>query len=135
MLYDIRLRPLQLRAAADWSEATNAMADVELRVDDALLVVEQGDDRTAFDAHGSPANPPEAAADTAQASLLLTIFPIYPSGASGDALEEVSAHRAADLCRPLERAAEQLRRGIFANDDDPRTRATTLELTLELADV
>lgn len=51
MLHDLSMTAAQLRAAADWCEPD--MADVELRVDAAVLTVAQGDDRASFYPEGS----------------------------------------------------------------------------------
>jgi len=70
-------------------------------------------------------------AQSADAELQLTIFPLYPAGNTGDAIEEVTASTVPGLLLALERATERLRQGIFAGDGE-RSRARVLELTLEL---
>lgn len=55
MLYDIRITPEQLKAAADWALGLH-MADVELYADDRMLIAEQGDERMAWDTGGEPAS-------------------------------------------------------------------------------
>lgn len=54
MLYDIAVTPAQLKAAADWCQNIEHAAAVELVADDRMLLVEQGDDRAAFDTGGEP---------------------------------------------------------------------------------
>jgi hypothetical protein len=49
-LFDVRLTPAALNAAAAWAQSD--MADVLLLVDDSMLVAYQGDDKTAFDTDG-----------------------------------------------------------------------------------
>lgn len=51
-LFDVRVRPEQLKAAAEWAASGDDAADVLLLVDDRMLVVYQGDDKTAFDTGG-----------------------------------------------------------------------------------
>lgn len=50
MIYDVSVTAEQLKAAASWAEEGGA--NVELLVDDRMLVVSQGDERTAFDTGG-----------------------------------------------------------------------------------
>jgi hypothetical protein len=52
-LFDIRVRADQLKAAGEWAQSGKDMGDVMLLVDDSMLVVYQGDDKTAFDTDGS----------------------------------------------------------------------------------
>lgn len=52
-MYDIQITGEQLKAAAAWCEAGQNIAGVELLVDDRMLIVTQGDERTAFDTDGS----------------------------------------------------------------------------------
>lgn len=52
MIYDIRITAAQLQEAAAWIEVGEGMADVELLADDRMLIVSQGDERTAFDTGG-----------------------------------------------------------------------------------
>jgi hypothetical protein len=58
MLHDLRITPAQLKAAAEWAmdgfDIGDAPADVQLLADDRMLLVEQGDERAAFDTDGSP---------------------------------------------------------------------------------
>ena len=56
MQYDIRVTPEALKAAADWIVAGENMAEVEIVVDDRMLLVEQGDERNAWDTGGEPAS-------------------------------------------------------------------------------
>lgn len=49
MLYDIEVTAEQLRAAGAWANPGKDSAPVQLAVDDRMLVVAQGDDKTAFD--------------------------------------------------------------------------------------
>lgn len=53
-LHDIIITPAQLRKAAEWVDDSADGADIELLVDDRMLVVGQGDDKTAFDTGGEP---------------------------------------------------------------------------------
>ncbi len=79
MLYDIRTTPEQLQAAAAWVCSTDAGgADVELLADDRMLLVEQGDDRAAWDTGGEPAS-----------DEYLDVAPLDPSPAA--------ANRTADM--------------------------------------
>jgi hypothetical protein len=50
-------------------------------------------------------------AQSANAELQLTIFPLYPAGNTGDAIEEVTASTVPGLLLALERATERLRQG------------------------
>jgi hypothetical protein len=51
--HEIVITPDQLAAAAAWAETGEDMAEVTLLADDTMLLVTQGDDRTAFDTDGS----------------------------------------------------------------------------------
>jgi hypothetical protein len=53
-MYDVRVTPEALQAAAQWAEPE--MAAVELLVDDRMLIVSQGDERAAFDTGGELAS-------------------------------------------------------------------------------
>ena len=51
-MFDIQITAEQLQAAAEWATAGENMAPVELLADDRMLIVTQGDERTAFDTGG-----------------------------------------------------------------------------------
>lgn len=59
MLYDIRVTAEQLIEAGKWVEPGPDQAAVELAVDDRMLVVNQGDERAAFDTGGEPSESEE----------------------------------------------------------------------------
>jgi hypothetical protein len=52
----MEITPQALQAAAAWARPGEGMADVYLLVDDRMLLVGQGDDRTGFDTGGEPAS-------------------------------------------------------------------------------
>lgn len=51
-MYDISITAEQLKAASRWAEDGENVAAVELLADDRMLIVTQGDERTAFDTGG-----------------------------------------------------------------------------------
>jgi hypothetical protein len=51
---EVTITPESLAAAAAWTVPGDDMAEVLLLVDDRMLLVSQGDDRTAFDTGGEP---------------------------------------------------------------------------------
>lgn len=53
MLYDIEVSAAALRCAGIWVDTGKESAPVQLAADDRMLVVAQGDDKTAFDLDGS----------------------------------------------------------------------------------
>lgn len=74
----------------------------------------------------------DSEAQSTEAEMLFVIFPRYPDGDTGDAIEELTAKSVAELLPALERATMRLQQGIVADDAEPSASARVLELTLEL---
>jgi hypothetical protein len=119
MLPDIRVTPRQLCAAADWTDATLGLADVEMRLDDdLLLVVQQGDDEASF-----PAAAPPCTADPAAPAAPAAAGLPEPEAAGGRGRRD-AWRRARDVLRDVEDvlALRIVESGIADLDDESLAR-------------